>query len=126
MVFLGLTTKTPGFSSSVNKSIPIFHEGNPTFTFMSVEFGMTPHGYVVDHGFVLIWMFPKNGGFSPQIIHFDRVFHYFHHPFWGIYPYFWKHPLILKFPHPAFHPTCRKLAGRLCMICSDIMLVLTE
>ena len=24
-----------------------------------------------------------NGGFSPQIIHFNRVFHYFHHPFWG-------------------------------------------
>ena len=28
----------------------------------------------------------------PQIIHFNRVFHYFHHPFWGIYPSFWKHP----------------------------------
>ena len=27
---------------------------------------------------------PKNrGGFTPQIIHFNRVFHYFHHPFWG-------------------------------------------
>ena len=26
----------------------------------------------------------KNSGFSPQIIHFNRVFHYFHHPFWGI------------------------------------------
>jgi len=25
----------------------------------------------------------KNRGFSPQIIHFNRVFHYFHHPFWG-------------------------------------------
>ena len=25
----------------------------------------------------------KNSGFSPQIIHFNRVFHYFHHPFWG-------------------------------------------
>ena len=22
-------------------------------------------------------------GISPQIIHFDKVFHYFHHPFWG-------------------------------------------
>ena len=29
-----------------------------------------------------------------QIIHFNRVFDYFHHPFWGIYPYFWKHPYI--------------------------------
>ncbi len=25
----------------------------------------------------------KNRGVSPQIIHFNRVFHYFHHPFWG-------------------------------------------
>ena len=25
----------------------------------------------------------ENSGFSPQIIHFNRVFHYFHHPFWG-------------------------------------------
>ena len=37
-----------------------------------------------------------NGGFLkwwyPQIIHFNRVFNYFHHPFWGKIPYFWKHP----------------------------------
>ena len=25
----------------------------------------------------------ENSEFSPQIIHFNRVFHYFHHPFWG-------------------------------------------
>ena len=25
----------------------------------------------------------ENSGCSPQIIHFSRVFHYFHHPFWG-------------------------------------------
>ena len=25
----------------------------------------------------------ENSGFSPQIIHFNKVFHYFHHPFWG-------------------------------------------
>ena len=30
------------------------------------------------------WVFPKIVGFPPQIIHFNRVFHYFHHPFWGI------------------------------------------
>ena len=23
-----------------------------------------------------------------------RVFHYFHHPFWGFYPYFWKHLFV--------------------------------
>ena len=33
----------------------------------------------------------KNNG-TPQIIHFNRVFHYFHHPFWGKHLYFWKHP----------------------------------
>ena len=31
----------------------------------------------------------QNSGFSPQIIHFNRVFHDFHHPFWGFSPYFW-------------------------------------
>ena len=25
----------------------------------------------------------KNNGKTPQIIYFHRVFHYFHHPFWG-------------------------------------------
>ena len=36
----------------------------------------------------------KNSGFCPQIIRFNRVFHYFHHPFWGVsvFPYFRKHP----------------------------------
>ena len=27
---------------------------------------------------------PKDRGKIPQIIHFNRGFHYFHHPFWGI------------------------------------------
>ena len=35
------------------------------------------------------WMFPKTVGFPPEIIQFNRVFHYFHHPFWGKHPYFW-------------------------------------
>ena len=34
----------------------------------------------------------KNNDIYPQIIHFNRVFHYVHHPFWGKIPYFWKHP----------------------------------
>ena len=38
-----------------------------------------------------IWMFPKIVGFPPKSSIFNRVFHYFHHPFFG-YPYFWKHP----------------------------------
>ena len=38
----------------------------------------------------------KNNGETPQIIHFNRIFHFFHHPFWGPTPiignipvYFW-------------------------------------
>ena len=30
-----------------------------------------------------IWVFPKIVGFPPKSSHFSRVFHYFHHPFWG-------------------------------------------
>ena len=37
----------------------------------------------------------KNNG-TPQIIHFNRGFHYFHHPFWGFSPNFWKHPCGYK------------------------------
>ena len=37
--------------------------------------------------------FPKNRGFSPQIIHLNRVFTY--KPSILGYPYFWKHPYML-------------------------------
>ena len=36
-------------------------------------------------------MFPKIVGCPPKSSIFNRVFHYFHHPFWGFYHYFWKH-----------------------------------
>ena len=42
-----------------------------------------------------------NGGFSPQIIHFYRDFHYFHHPFWGT--------TILGNPHPSNNKKPKKL-----------------
>ena len=37
-----------------------------------------------------IWVFPKIGGKTPQIIPFvHRVWNpYFHHPFWGVFPLF--------------------------------------
>ena len=38
-----------------------------------------------------IWVFPQIG--VPQIIHFNKVFHY--KPSILGYPYFWKHPYIL-------------------------------
>ena len=37
----------------------------------------------------------ENSGFYPHIIHVDRVFHYFHHPFSGPTPIFGKHPYDL-------------------------------
>ena len=35
----------------------------------------------------------------PQIIHFNRGFHYFHHPFWG-YHYFKEPPHIYRYKFP--------------------------
>ena len=40
--------------------------------------------------FECIWVFSENGGFSPQIIHFNRDFHEINHPFCGTN--FRKHP----------------------------------
>ena len=43
------------------------------------------------------WMFPN----TPQIIHFNRVFHY--KPSILGYPYFWKHPtLSFHLPNMSF------------------------
>ena len=54
-----------------------------------------------NHGFlrdvcVCIWVFPKIGVLYPQIIHFNRVFHY--KPSILGYHYFWKHPFYVYFP----------------------------
>ena len=39
------------------------------------------------------WVFPKIvGKLPPNHPWINRVFHDFHHPFWGKIPYFWKHP----------------------------------
>ena len=37
-------------------------------------------------------------GKTPQIIHFNRVWNLFHHPFWGFSPYLWGdiHVLLIK------------------------------
>ena len=44
---------------------------------------------------------PKIGGKTLQIIHFNRVFHYFHHPFWGFSPYFWFNTQMTFWKFPA-------------------------
>ena len=48
---------------------------------------------LVDVGKGLIWVFPKIM-VPPNHPLKNRVFHYFHHPFLGFSPYFWKHPSI--------------------------------
>ena len=49
----------------------------------------------VSNNCFLLWVFPKIG--YPQIIPFNKVFHYFHHPFWGLKPPIFGNPLILFF-----------------------------
>ncbi len=42
-----------------------------------------------------IWVFPKIGVGPSNHPFVHRVFHYFHHPFWGVkHPYIWKHPYV--------------------------------
>ena len=48
-----------------------------------------PPGHNLSKGCLYVGV-SKNSGFSPQIIHFNRVFHY--KPSILRYPYFWKHP----------------------------------
>ena len=36
----------------------------------------------------------ENSGFSPKSSHFNRVCHYFHHPFWGPTPIFGNTPYL--------------------------------
>ena len=53
-----------------------------------------------------IWVFPKIMG-GPQIIHFNRVFHY--KPSILGYPYFWKHPFgWCSFCNGSYHSKFHK------------------
>ena len=38
----------------------------------------------------------NSGSGTPHIIHFNRVFHYFHHPFWGFSHDFWETTISLR------------------------------
>ena len=71
------------------------------------------------------WVFPKIG-VPPNHPLKDRVFHYFHHPFWGKHPYFWKHP---GGKHPVggqFHldhrscRTARSKTGPSAVVCQSL------
>ncbi len=44
---------------------------------------------------IITWVFPKRGGFTPQIIHLLIGFSLINHPFWGT-TIFWKHPHTLR------------------------------
>ena len=58
----------------------------------------------------------ENGGFSPQIIQYNRVFHYFHHPFWGTTIFGNTHQVAsllvftLAFPIILLHPRWKQKA----------------
>ena len=48
----------------------------------------------------------KNRGVSPQIIHFNRVFHYFHHPFWATPIFGNTHiGIIMNYYKDPYYPT---------------------
>ena len=60
----------------------------------------------------------KNSGKTPQIIHFNKVFHYFHHPFWGA-PIFGNTHIVgttTILVHPLFVP---ETTGGELMNCSN-------
>ena len=64
------------------------HE-SPKIDFLELQNWRTPWLFGLN-----IWAFPKMVGKIPPNHPFvHRVFHYFHHPFWGFSPYFWKHPI---------------------------------
>ena len=68
--------------------------------------------HVCSIDFCLLWVFPKNNG-PPNHPFVHRVFHYFHHPFWGFYPYFSvQHPYLLGDPNFKQKPRtfCRNQA----------------
>ena len=56
----------------------------------------------------------KNRGFSPQIIHFNRVFHY--KPSILGYPYFWKHPYVSHWISRGIFQCPTHLPGRVCFL----------
>ena len=61
----------------------------------------------------------ENSGFSPQNHPLkNRVFHYFHHPFWWFSPYFWKHPYISGVMHMKYSANSKRL-----FICSWRLMV---
>ena len=53
-----------------------------------------------------IWVFPKNRGGPPQIIHFNKVFHFkiYKPSILGFPPYFWKH-LYVWSNYSGFSPS---------------------
>ena len=61
-----------------------------------MPFWYAKQGYV---GVLLEYMGvePKIGGIyiTPQIIHSNGVFPYFHHPFWGVFPLFLETPICI-------------------------------
>ena len=49
--------------------------------------------------------------FPPKIIHFNTLFHDFHHPFWGVSPLFFRETSIYGTPEAAPKAAPEKSAG---------------
>ena len=71
---------------------------------------------------------PKIVFFSPQIIHFNRVFHYFHHPFWDTLIFGSTHILAnpcfsdqepMKFIEVSYESRWKKTQSKLHKECCD-------
>ena len=91
------------FSSVSSSSLCYLVFINPSLSFPIPETNNNSHlifqqGWKIQVSF--LWLLPcchvgvsKNMGKPPNHPFVHRVFHYFHHPFWGVkHPYFWKHP----------------------------------
>ena len=65
-----------------------------TFMDATIACILGPRGHPQGESTTIYMGVSKNNG-TPKSSHFNRVWnHYFHHPFWGFSPYFWKHPHV--------------------------------
>ena len=87
-----ITNRRPSLHRS-----PCFEVPSPVFSGVSLS---QYHPFLI----ASVWVFPKIGVFTPQIMNLNnlnRVFHYFHHPFWGFPPIFGSTPMSSFPTQPA-------------------------
>ena len=70
-------------TGSKHRQVGVFLQGHKACWLTPVSVEDTAYQEALNHSMYIYMDVSLNGGFSPQIIHFNRVFHYFHHPYWG-------------------------------------------